>query len=185
MPHSLSFFITRFALRNVSETLVCSLSWTIHSSPAASRQLSTLDLVIISSSEPDVACYVETKNLDGMIFTVYIYSHAYVGETNLKIHRGISQYSHVSSAKQCSQIKCYFDAEPPSPHMYNFLGSITIPTNNGEEKEEGIKVPLGITNLLLRGCILRNTAWTIGIVVNTGEHTKLMMNSGMRLNWKW
>ncbi|KAJ3333528.1 hypothetical protein HDU76_007058 [Blyttiomyces sp. JEL0837] len=45
------------------------------------------DVVIISTSEPDCICYVETKNLDG--------------ETNLKIRRGINQFANVKTAKDC------------------------------------------------------------------------------------
>jgi phospholipid-translocating P-type ATPase (flippase) len=32
-------------------------------------------------------------------------------------------------------------------------------------------------NVLLRGCVLRNTEWVVGIVVNTGHDTKIMMSA--------
>jgi phospholipid-translocating ATPase len=32
--------------------------------------------------------------------------------------------------------------------------------------------------MLLRGCVLKNTEWVIGLVVFTGTETKLAMNSG-------
>lgn len=38
------------------------------------------------------------------------------------------------------------------------------------------KASLSETNLLLRGCILRNTTWVYGIVIYAGHETKIMMN---------
>lgn len=32
-------------------------------------------------------------------------------------------------------------------------------------------------NLLLRGCVLRNTRWVVGLVLNTGPDTKIIMSS--------
>ncbi len=37
--------------------------------------------------------------------------------------------------------------------------------------------PIQHSNILLRGCVLRNTDWVIGIVANTGHDTKIMMSS--------
>jgi phospholipid-translocating ATPase len=44
----------------------------------------------------------------------------------------------------------------------------------GEEKQEAIT----INELLLRGCMIRNTKWVIGMVVFTGGDTKIMLNGG-------
>lgn len=38
-------------------------------------------------------------------------------------------------------------------------------------------MPLALDQMLLRGALLRNTAWVHGVVVYTGHETKLMMNS--------
>ena len=46
--------------------------------------------------------------------------------------------------------------------------------DNHEDSQEAIT----INNLLLRGCTLRNTKWAIGIVVFTGDDTKIMLNAG-------
>ena len=32
-------------------------------------------------------------------------------------------------------------------------------------------------NVMLRGCVLRNTEWIVGIIVNTGHDTKIMMSA--------
>ena len=38
-------------------------------------------------------------------------------------------------------------------------------------------IPLNAENLLLRGCMLRNTEFVYGIVIFTGHSTKIMQNS--------
>ncbi len=39
------------------------------------------------------------------------------------------------------------------------------------------KVPLDANNILLRGCILKNTKYAIGLVLYTGHESKVMLNS--------
>ena len=42
----------------------------------------------------------------------------------------------------------------------------------------GLQYPLDNDQMLLRGTVLRNTAWCYGVVVFAGRDTKLMQNSG-------
>ena len=39
------------------------------------------------------------------------------------------------------------------------------------------RVAVQVSNVLLRGTVLRNTDWVIGIVINTGHDTKIMMSN--------
>jgi len=61
---------------------------------------------------------------------------------------------------------------------------ICEPPNNVLSKFEGVmswrKESFSLDNdkVLLRGCVLRNTAWCFGLVVFAGRDTKLMMNGG-------
>ncbi len=113
------------------------------------------DVIVISTGEPDGVCYIETKNLDG--------------ETNLKVKRGIKELSHINSGEECKRLCCFLDAEPPNPNLYTFNGAMNV---------NGKVIPIGLSGLLLRGCILRNTSWLIAIAVYTGTDTKIMLNSG-------
>lgn len=42
---------------------------------------------------------------------------------------------------------------------------------------DGKRVSLGPSNIVLRGCELKNTTWAIGVVVYAGKETKVMLNS--------
>ena len=119
------------------------------------------DILIVSSSEPNGSCYLETKNLDG--------------ETNLKIKKGVTDLENVKTPELCANMKCYIDAEIPNENLYTFQGAMNI--INTETKEQTL-VPIGPSGVLLRGCILRNTAWVVGLAIYTGADTKIMLNSG-------
>lgn len=142
------------------------------------------DVVVLSTSEPDGVCYVETKNLDG--------------ETNLKIRRGVQSASHITTPQECLDFKAFIDVEAPNELMYNFNATIRLnPTDPSAPrlsvasprvsverkpsfitKENEVLIPVSINGVLLRGCVIRNTDWVIGIVVYTGPDTKLMRNAG-------
>jgi phospholipid-translocating ATPase len=118
------------------------------------------DLMIVSTSESENLCFLETKNLDG--------------ETNLKVKKGLPELSHVKSPHQCLKMKCIIETELPHPNLYLFNGVITLKTAKLVQQS----IPINSDSILLRGCTLRNTAWAIGIVLCTGVDTKIMQNSG-------
>ena len=70
-------------------------------------------------------------------------------------------------------------------HLLNLSGAIEMEHPNklidsfsGVMELDGIgREPILPTNVLLRGCVLRNTDYIIGIVVNTGHDTKIMMSA--------
>lgn len=125
------------------------------------------DIVILSTSDPDGACYVETKNLDG--------------ETNLKVRQALHSGRKIKHAKNCEQTEFVVETEPPHGNLYQFSGAARWTQRAKTPAEQGTDMvePISINNLLLRGCSLRNTEWILGVVVFTGQETKIMLNSGM------
>ncbi|XP_078072937.1 phospholipid-transporting ATPase IA isoform X6 [Mustelus asterias] len=113
------------------------------------------DLVILSSSEPQAMCYIETSNLDG--------------ETNLKIRQGLPQTAEMKDIDSLMNLSGKLECESPNRHLYDFVGNIRF---DGKST-----FPLGQDQILLRGAQLRNTQWVHGIVVYTGHDTKLMQNT--------
>jgi phospholipid-translocating ATPase len=126
------------------------------------------DVVILSTSDPDGACYVETKNLDG--------------ETNLKVRHALRSGRKIKHARDCERTEFTIESEPPQPNLYQYSAVARWNQQNPKypnEKGEEMAEPISINNLVLRGCNLRNTDWVLGVVVFTGFDTKIMMNSGI------
>ncbi|XP_013770647.1 phospholipid-transporting ATPase IB [Pundamilia nyererei] len=113
------------------------------------------DMVIVSSSEPQAMCYIETSNLDG--------------ETNLKIRQGLPLTAGFQTLEDLMALSGRLECEGPNRHLYDFTGTLRLENQN--------PVPLGPDQVLLRGAQLRNTQWVVGIVVYTGHDSKLMQNS--------
>ncbi|KAH9896461.1 phospholipid-translocating P-type ATPase [Cubamyces lactineus] len=119
------------------------------------------DIVVLSTSDPDNMCYLETKNLDG--------------ETNLKPRKSVKATSAITSEEDIERVSFVLDSEPPHANLYLYHGVLRYKDpSTGEQKQESVT----INELLLRGCTLRNTAWVIGLVVFTGADSKIMLNGG-------
>ncbi|KUI74548.1 Phospholipid-transporting ATPase DNF1 [Cytospora mali] len=123
------------------------------------------DIVILSTSDPDGACYVETKNLDG--------------ETNLKVRQALRCGRSMKHARDCERAQFMLNSEPPQANLYKYNGAIKWEQKVAGSSVQEMSEPITIDNILLRGCNLRNTEWVLGIVVFTGHDTKIMMNAGI------
>ncbi|CAI5758288.1 unnamed protein product [Candida verbasci] len=113
------------------------------------------DLILLSSSEPEGLCYIETANLDG--------------ETNLKIKQSKSETAKLLNPQSLSSLQnSEIISEQPNSSLYTYEGNL---------KQNGFEIPLNPDQLLLRGATLRNTQWVNGVVIFTGHETKLMRNA--------
>lgn len=79
----------------------------------------------------------------------------------------------VGTDRQCPFLKGYLECDKPNPELYEFRGKLHISENNSYLKEV---LSLSENQLLLKGSKLLNTDWVVGIVVYSGNDTKLMMN---------
>lgn len=134
------------------------------------REEAPADVFILSTSEEEGRCFVETCNLDG--------------ETNLKRRSAIEQVASnigyrqlndppLSENDHCNSMMKFtamMEYELPNNRLYNFTGRIEF----GTQKET---VPLGPSNIILRGCSIRGCAYIFGIAIFTGPETKLMQNA--------
>ena len=120
-------------------------------------ELFPADLLLLSSSEPNSMCYIQTSNLDG--------------ETNLKIRKALPKTSHLLDGHKLKDFQAEIECEQPNQHLYEFVGNLRI------KAERITEVPISPEQILLRGSLLKNTKWAYGVVIYTGHETKLMKNS--------
>ncbi|XP_033981662.1 phospholipid-transporting ATPase IC [Trematomus bernacchii] len=114
------------------------------------------DILLLSSSNPNSLCYVETAELDG--------------ETNLKFKLGRRETDErLQSERQLADFNALIECEEPNNRLDKFIGTMTW------ERE---RLPLDLDNMLLRGCTIRNTEECHGLVIFAGADTKIMRNSG-------
>jgi phospholipid-transporting ATPase len=125
------------------------------------------DLAILKASTQQGSCTIETSNLDG--------------ETNLKVKQAIPETYNIPCAADGSDFpsrlpNCVIESSAPNKKLDTGSWKANVAfARNGIGSGE--KLPLGVAQLLLRGCTLRNTRWVIGFVVFTGKDTKLMLNN--------
>jgi len=130
------------------------------------------DLVVLASSEEEGRCFTETSNLDG--------------ETNLKRRVALRSTSELIGLKEpggrdvvlkqqlvkAGNMKGSIEYETPNKSLYTFVGTMNL--GEGEAYRQS---PIGPSNVILRGCMVRSCKYILGLVVFTGMDTKIMQNS--------
>jgi phospholipid-transporting ATPase len=131
------------------------------------------DLVLMASSDPHGIAFVETANLDG--------------ETNLKMKQAQDtivrmlnvEKDRVEACQKALKLQGELECEPPNKSLYTFEGTLGLKQGSAASGSDS-KVPLGERQVVLRGSRLRNTEWTLGLVIFTGKETKIQMNNSGR-----
>nr|XP_046230530.1 phospholipid-transporting ATPase IC [Scatophagus argus] len=114
------------------------------------------DLLLLSSSNPNSLCYVETAELDG--------------ETNLKFKMGLRVTDErLQGERQLADFDALIECEEPNNRLDKFTGTMLWKND---------RYPLDLDNMLLRGCKIRNTEECHGLVIFAGADTKIMRNGG-------
>ncbi|XP_040039900.2 phospholipid-transporting ATPase VA isoform X2 [Gasterosteus aculeatus] len=113
------------------------------------------DVLLLSSSDPDRLCHIETATLDG--------------ETNLKQRQVVRSFFDLDCDFDPLKYDSVIECEKPNNDLNRFRGYIL--------HRSGSRDALYKDNLLLRGCTVRNTEEAVGIVIYAGHETKAMLNN--------
>ena len=124
------------------------------------------DLLLLSTSDENGICYVETKNLDG--------------ETNLKFrqaNQSLHKRIYSKEERDISYLRYVCITKPPNEFIYKFDATLYETTTNGDIIDRKQFELFSNKSFLLRGCTLRQTDYIIGVAIYIGPHTKSMINS--------
>lgn len=110
------------------------------------------DMVLLSTSDSTGVAYIQTTNLDG--------------ESNLKT-RYAKQETHTKFLGE-ERINGLIKCEKPNRNSYGFHANMDL---------DGKSISIGPSNIILRGCELKNTDWGLGVAVYAGGETKAMLNN--------
>ncbi|KAI8612453.1 hypothetical protein BC830DRAFT_1136639 [Chytriomyces sp. MP71] len=147
----------------------------------------SVDAIIMASSLEDGTCFVETAELDG--------------ETNLKRRSAIPALTHYQAFEDIIRVNLHVQCEQPNENLLSFEGRAKYVVSSGaalpdrrrsffephKHDTEAARAsnhvvdgpgvaPLSMTNLILRGSVLRNTESAWVSVVYTGADTKIIRN---------
>ena len=155
------------------------------------------DMVLLRGSDPPGTCWVSTKALDGESdmklrlapqhgLLPALGGHAddsvgaTLGSASAKPPRGSNEApppplvastaapstpGELAAQLRWEGLAGELRCEEPNDKVNDFVGELHL--------DGGAKVPIGPTNMLLRGCVLHNTEWVLGLVVATGTDTKI------------
>jgi len=130
----------------------------------ADDELIPADLLCLHSELPDNVCFVKTTNLDG--------------ESNLKIRRPLQLRELIQTVKDLGpgglvHIRGVLQCEEPNADLHNFKGRFSWINEDGRPNV----LPVTMNEILLRGTLLKNSVAVYGLVVYTGEETRIQKNN--------
>ena len=97
-----------------------------------------------------------------------LFSHLANSETNLKLKQALGETQMFDSEADIEELEGTIECEQPNPNLYEFKGSLSMADE---------RAPINVENVVWRGCKIMNTKFVFGLVVYTGQDTKLIRNS--------
>ena len=135
------------------------------------------DLLLIDSGMREGECYIETSSLDGE-------KTLKLKIANKKIYGLISQRIDINNNQKIEKIKDlinfkisgFVQVSSANSNLNQIDGKLNFfIQENNTLKEDNF--PITIKEFLLKGSILKNTNWIVGIVIYTGMNNKIILNS--------
>ena len=133
------------------------------------------DMILIDTGFGEGTCYVETSSLDGektlKLKVAYKYTQGFISN-DIKINKSIEKFIQPNKY----MFDGYIKINAPNANL-NYVNGTLHALFGKDGKEINQDINISINEFLLKGSILKNTNWIIGIVVYTGMSNKIILNS--------
>mmetsp|Transcript_33556 Transcript_33556/g.84499 ORF Transcript_33556/g.84499 Transcript_33556/m.84499 type:complete len:1400 (-) Transcript_33556:257-4456(-) len=126
------------------------------------NELIPADLLCLNVALPDGVCFIKTTNLDG--------------ESNLKIRRPVQMSTgQASDTASLLRIKGVLECQKPNADLHSFRGCFSYSPEDDPTSSNSF--PVTMNEVLLRGCMLKNSGSVYGMVIYTGDETRIQQNA--------
>ena len=122
------------------------------------------DMILIDSDREEGVAFIETSSLDGEVSLKKKFSpKEFVGIIN------DNSMFRASFRNITGTLKC----EEPNSDIFKFNGLFEVQIEGDDKNYE---IAVDNSQMLLKGAVLRNNSWAVGMVTYTGHNTKLIKN---------
>ena len=133
------------------------------------------DMILIDTGFGEGTCYVETSSLDGektlKLKVANKHTKGFISD-DIMVNKGIEKFIQPEKYSFGGYIKI----NSPNANL-NFINGSLYALFNKKNVEIDQNISISINEFLLKGSVLKNTNWIIGIVVYTGMNNKIILNS--------
>ena len=134
------------------------------------------DLVIIDSGMREGECYIETSSLDGeKTLKLKIANNKIHGLISKRVNNNNKRIEKIKNLIRF-KISGFVQVTPANSDLNQIEGKLNFFIQENDQLIED-NFPITIKEFLLKGSILKNTNWIVGIVIYTGMNNKIILNS--------
>ena len=134
------------------------------------------DMILLDTTFKEGICYVETSSLDGekalKLKVANRYTQGFLSSKYSKITKGLEK----AISNEIFQFDGHIKINSPNADL-NYVNGTFHPILESEDICIEKDIIITNTSFLLKGSVLKNTNWIIGIVVYTGMENKIILNS--------
>ena len=134
------------------------------------------DMILIDTTFKEGICYVETSSLDGektlKLKVANKFTQGFISRKYSRINKGLEKILE----KDKYQFNGHVRINYPNADL-NYVNGTFHPILESEDLCIEKDIIINNTGFLLKGSILKNTNWIIGVVVYTGMENKIILNA--------